>query len=456
LLKYKVEEKMVRDITTQMPDDYTLGQEVISTYTTSSSSSLGEHQNETTATTPNHAKKNIITSSHKQRRPPANALSSFFHKNQIDNNNSPNSLLTMSSEMKALVDAVEAVSRKREHAEVAESRRGMEEAPAKKRGRKSTKANLPREERLALSRFVASESRRRKREMVEDLERSIAFFTMTNAEMKATNAELEREILLAKQRVFAAEKGLAVAPQSNPGRLLSLLQGSPSVEDEQAQAAHFAATQALYKSMGFPPAAARQAASTFAASTFTGKGKTAGLPDTSSAKSSPTLSAPSVNEDRAEAQAAHFAATQALYKTRGFPPRAAKEAAATFSRIHQATTPKIDLMAQFQNKVPSPLVTLPRPESRVSSGGSYVEALQRFAQQQQAAAKAAASMAAAALQAVNIHNQQQRLVMAPPVVAAPSLLTNLQLGGLAGVRDDNAALRDLIAKLCQQQPNNNL
>jgi hypothetical protein len=358
----------------------------------------------------------------------------------------------MSSEMKALVDAVEAVeavSRKREHAEVAESA-----AAPKKRGRKSIRAHLPREERLALSRFVASESRRRKREMVEDLERSIAFFTMTNAEMKATNAELEREILLAKQRVFAAEKGLAVAPQSNPGRLLSLLQGSPSVEDEQAQAAHFAATQALYKSMGFPPAAARQAASTFAASTFT-KGKTAGLPDTSP-KSSPTLSAPSVNEDRAEAQAAHFAATQALYKTRGFPPRAAKEAAATFSRIHQATTPKIDLMAQFQNKVPSPLVTLPRPESRVSSGGSYVEALQRFAQQQQAAAKAAASMAAAALQAVNIHNQQQRLVMAPPVVAAPSLLTNLQLGGLAGVRDDNAALRDLIAKLCQQQPNNNL
>lgn len=359
----------------------------------------------------------------------------------------------MSSEMKALVDAVEAVSRKREHAEVAESA-----AAPKKRGRKSIRAHLPREERLALSRFVASESRRRKREMAEDLERSIAFFTRTNAEMKATNAELEREILLAKQRVFAAEKGLpvaAVAPQSNPSRLLSLLQGSPSVEDEQAQAAHFAATQARYKSMGFPPAAARQAASTFAASTFT-KGKTAGLPDTSSAKSSPTLSAPSVNEDRAEAQAAHFAATQALYKTRGFPPRAAKEAAATFSRIHQTAAPKIDLMTQLQNKVPSPLVTLPRPESRVASGGSYVEALQRFAQQQQAAAKAAASMAAAALQAVNIHNQQQRLVMAPPSVAAPSLLTNLPLGGLAGVRDDNAALRDLIAKLCQQQPNNNL
>jgi len=370
------------------------------------------------------------------------------------------------SDMKALVDAVDAVtSRKRDYGDIAFSSDGFA-AAAPKRGRKSKKGDLPREKRLEQNRLAASESRRRKKEMVEELQRSVAFFSKANISLKSQNAELERQILLAKQRILAGEKGVspiafeaAPAPslsmetsassQRRPGGeyakndLSGLLKTSCGIDVQQAQAAHFAATQAMYKSMGFPPGAARAAASTL--SQYVGQtGKLPGSPNASEKSDSglmtndviSLLKAPQPVDDK-QAQAAHFAATQALYKSMGFPPGAARAAASTFSQCSAGQIiPAMKTMASdsvssnrdvfTQNLQKNPTSTndykapdLP-PQSKKSSE-SYVEALNKFAMQQAVAANAAAAAASAAIQAAKFHSQQQS---SRPVPSLPPMITS--------------------------------
>lgn len=349
------------------------------------------------------------------------------------------------SEMKALADAADAASRSHapEDGVAAIAAAAADEGSSARR-RRVRKADLNREERLLHNRTTAAESRKRKREMVVDLERSIEFFSRSNADLKNSNAELEREILLAKQRILAGETGLPTPAPAVNSSLLGLLKSSePSEDEEQARAAHFAATQAMYKTMGFPPAAARQAASTFAAA-YTAKLSSSA----SAAKPSPVSKVDRpAGATQNQAQAAHFAATQALYKSMGFPPRAAKEAAATFSRCHQPTNSSVSPAASAVAAAPS------------MTPASYIDSLNKFALQQAAAAKAAANAATAAMQIAKLH---QGVMQAPaPVMQAPvaSMMQALAMGlpqspafggtGLSGL--DNNQLGELLSKLRQFQ-----
>ena len=338
------------------------------------------------------------------------------------------------SEMQALAEAASAASHKREHGD------GEEEAAAPRRRRK--KANLPREERLQANRILAVESRRRKREIIDELQKSVAFFARSNAALRQKGIELERQVLLAKQRLVIAEKGLPLPPLSaqDQASLLRLF-NAPAQDTEQAQAAHFAATQAMYKSKGFPPAAARQAASTFAASYSSGA--PSGLFGTSVA--SATKMSPKSDD---QAQAAYFTATQAMYKSMGFPPRAAKEAAMALSHCHQS--PAFAVAPTAEPKAPTPPTTatasMPQMSSYMNSA-SYIEALNQFSVQQAAAAKMAASMATAAMQAAKVASapvQSPQELPSPYGNVGPS-------GGVQNPTANNAALMDLIAKLSDNQ-----
>ena len=335
--------------------------------------------------------------------------------------------------------------------------------------------------------------------MVEDLQRSVAFFSRSNAGLKMRNAELERQILLAKQRIAGGSNGGMGAMDTIMGSggggdntMLGLMMPTmEGEEDEAAQAAHFAATQAMYKSMGFPPAAARQAAATFA-STY--KSNDRGYnnmyaPEAASHSNIDTNSVGlslSTSPDEDQAQAAHFTATQALYKSMGFPPRAAKEAASSLSHCHLGGSkasmnlnlkPAADDAAAPVNldvkpaAIPtnSTAASVP-PEAPLSSSlqalNQYVmqhqQQQQAKVQQQQQQAKAqqqqqakaqqqaanAAASLAAILQAAN-YNPTPALPNGNNVVTQPFSFPNVNNNSNAAVT--NQALMELIAKLCQNQ-----
>lgn len=176
-----------------------------------------------------------------------------------------------------------------------------------------------REVRLEQNRKAARESRRRKKVMVEELQRSVIFFTRANSTLKSQNEELERLLLHAQSQVQAFEKDqkpqapvasnvatasnvtdnsppsqvIAPAPTQGPTTSdtsevkdvkqneIHDAQVQHAVATAQAQqvqnlttlaqqtqahrAAQAAATQAMFESQGFPPAAARAAAQTFVA-----------------------------------------------------------------------------------------------------------------------------------------------------------------------------------------------
>lgn len=166
-----------------------------------------------------------------------------------------------------------------------------------------------REIRLEQNRKAARESRRRKKIMVEELQRSVVFFSRTNATLKQQNEELERILLQAQSQIRAYESGRAnqsqgksdstgtaaqepsnAAPEANSkgtessaeqtkeSRDSEAQQAIASAQTQQAQklpsmtqetqahhAAQAAATQAMFETQGFPPAAARAAAQTFVA-----------------------------------------------------------------------------------------------------------------------------------------------------------------------------------------------
>lgn len=135
-----------------------------------------------------------------------------------------------------------------------------------------------REIRLEQNRKAARESRRRKKVMIEELQRSVIFFSRANGTLKQQNDELGRLFMQAQSQVTAVESGqqhqsqaqananqVAVKAQVEPARQQQQQQQHqyPTVSSLSQQAqANTVATQALYESQGFPPAAARTAAQT--------------------------------------------------------------------------------------------------------------------------------------------------------------------------------------------------
>lgn len=179
-----------------------------------------------------------------------------------------------------------------------------------------------REIRLEQNRKAARESRRRKKVMIEELQRSVIFFSRANGTLKQRNEELESMLLNAKAQIQALQSGenqaqsqkeVAEEKASNkeaggnlqPSDSNLTFMGSEDQEQNskanidmnnsraeeseenqaqaqvqhvqaqqavaqaqaqqqaQAQASHTAATQAMFESHGFPPAAARAVAHTF-------------------------------------------------------------------------------------------------------------------------------------------------------------------------------------------------
>jgi hypothetical protein len=152
--------------------------------------------------------------------------------------------------------------------------------------------------------------------------------------------------------------------------------------DDQAQQAQFAATQALYTSMGYPAGAARFAASTL--SQFVGQTSIA-----------PVTSAP-----------IDYVAP---------PPRFA--APIVTQQIKSAQSISSD------NTLKSPNVE-PKEDS-------YIDALNRFAMQQAAAANAAAAAATAALQAAQMHIQFKEGGGSLSASDAPKFPFSFPSGGMA-------------------------
>jgi len=175
--------------------------------------------------------------------------------------------------------------------------------------------------RLEQNRKAARESRRRKKVMIEELQRSVIFFSRANTTLKQQNDELHRLLLQAQAKVESIENGREQAKevgvsapstrepnikveagkanneQAKPSEADPPKQDESNVQTnipqvEQAQqavafaqsqqyAAMAAATQAMYETQkGFPPAAARAAAQTFAS------GTPVAAPDVSDGKSS--------------------------------------------------------------------------------------------------------------------------------------------------------------------------
>jgi hypothetical protein len=301
--------------------------------------------------------------------------------------------------------------------------------PGAKRGRKIGSANckdasVARARRLEQNRLAAIESRRRKKIMVEELQRSVGFYTKSNKSIKSQNAELERQILMARQKIIhGGDDGLDTVASTSVDSSKEAVNGnatsekesstksdqppssstattiakrasvgyakddytsfkSPisSIDDEQAQQAQFAATQALYKSMGFPPGAARAAASTF------------------SQYVSQTGNVPCATIHRNKSAKAE-----------------ASEAAAAIASIPSADIASVDKEPKKQQLKPPPSYSLvapievePKASPKVDPNMAYIEALNKFAMEQAAAANSAAAAATAAIQAVNFHRQQMK------------------------------------------------
>jgi hypothetical protein len=299
-------------------------------------------------------------------------------------------------------------------------------AGAKKAKTSSThEEESKRTKRLEQNRTAAIESRRRKKHMVEELQRSVQYFSRANSALKSQNADLERQLLFAKHKISngsttstgnhaAASTSTtstkmhnnsddigATQQQQQEQQLLassnvvpsSFLPSAPPNREleEQARQAQFAATQALYKSMGYPAGAARIAASTF--SQFVGQ--TGIAPGLSTGIATTTTTTTSSSSRESARPTKRNSATSRTTSISSSLPQAAIT----------TSSPLIPTAAEtnYNNKLLLPS----KVESEIgsSSGDAYIDALNQFAMQQAAAANAAAAAATAAIQAVNIHNQ---------------------------------------------------
>jgi hypothetical protein len=241
--------------------------------------------------------------------------------------------------------------------------------------------------RLEQNRTAAIESRRRKKHMVEELQRSVQYFSRANSALKSQNAELESQLLLAKHKILSKGSSDDVAASATTKINLPKTPASTEIEIANNVKASTENTKpAKLTSVG------------------------------------PLLTnAPPNKEMEEQARQAQFAATQALYKSMGYPAGAARIAASTFSQFvgqtgiapglsPAATTSSESVRPTKRNTITTPVLppTIPTDtnSSKIESDGdAYIEALNQFAMQQAAAANAAAAAATAAIQAVNIHNQ---------------------------------------------------
>ena len=231
---------------------------------------------------------------------------------------------------------------------------------------------------------------------VDELKRSVHFYTKANTNLKAQNADLERQLLVAKQAIlFNKEKADSEAASAKPAapvasNTLAIMQhlpnflcdmptmdmsafaaasffGNKSKQDIESEAmqAQFAATQALYASMGYPSAAARAAASTFSS---------------------------------VSTQAAPAPPPEAKEPTKTTTPTSALQSnpfAALFGMSNNASLMK------------SMGASLSEPTSNSCIDLDRIEDLNQFAMQQAAAANAAAAAATAAIKAANFHRQMK-------------------------------------------------
>lgn len=330
--------------------------------------------------------------------------------------------------------------RKRNHGSVVADQAGVAAAAVAKKARtdqqheEQNKPATTKAKRLEQNRMAAVESRRRKKHMVEELQRSVHFYTKANGTLKSQNADLERQLLIAKQKMLERQEGKiessargdgsASTPetkresaQTDSKPVARVADMIPSISyvnnayaatfgntsnaemEKQAQQAQFSATQALYKSMGYPAGAARVAASTF--SQFVGQtGIVPGSPPTTEA--STAVPAPKGEIGTSVAAAA--------------------------LQVQQVAIPQIPVMPQVQQITPSTTVKTQSDEA------DYIQALNRFAMQQAAAASAAAAAANAAIQAVNLHKQMRsNAAGGSPTSAAQAIVPSLPISLPAGL-----------------------
>ncbi|EED88800.1 predicted protein [Thalassiosira pseudonana CCMP1335] len=262
-----------------------------------------------------------------------------------------------------------------------------------KKGRVTKDVSMARQRRLEQNRRAAIESRRRKKVMVAELQRSVDFYTKSNLSLAVHNRELEHKIILAKQRlqqmnatgevkegdvssgnvlskpeeveviaVTASRESKPVAAVTDP-LPVSTTATLVNVKAEQEKA-QLTAAQALYNTMGFPPAAARNAANNF--SQFAG-----------------TTGSTSVANNASEVQP-------------GNSSTSSTDDASIKAEVAAAL--KIAAGAESGKKVADNVVV-----EVAADHDQYIEALHQFAIQQTAVAKAAAASANAAIQAVNCY-----------------------------------------------------
>mmetsp|Transcript_28219 Transcript_28219/g.58017 ORF Transcript_28219/g.58017 Transcript_28219/m.58017 type:complete len:646 (-) Transcript_28219:244-2181(-) len=372
--------------------------------------------------------------------------------------------------------------------------------------------NPARQKRLEQNRLAAIESRRRKKVVLEELQRSVAFYTKANATLKSQNEDLEGRILWAKCKAYqmeqekqkqangenleagddenksgpegnakleshtTAETGasseiivsekvakstevLDPAASSKPPVLVRVPAQLPfkpaantvpashvsrpvktaafskvpmakdgtEVELTEEQQAHFAATQALYKSMGFPPGAARAAAFTFCLTGRSGCSAFGGSDDPEAArKMKPTASlnkqvaavieSKKVKSDTPSQSVRPVPAPVSVPALPAIPAIAAasttekktEEVAATASCASTPVMRGVPMQTKDSNKNEDDgEVDTKEKETDedADASNSYIEALNKFAMQQAVAANAAAAAASAAIQAAKFHSE---------------------------------------------------
>ena len=217
------------------------------------------------------------------------------------------------------------------------------------------KTDKSRKVRLEQNRKAAKESRRRKKVMIEELQRSVIFFSRANGTLKQQNEELMRLILRAKNEVAAQESGTKMEVNGQPTPTAEnvdpvIKSGELMKAFGQAEADAVAA-QAVFKSQGFPTAAARAAAQAVV---------------------------PSVTSPSGSSQAAHPPTMQ---------PGATMQAMANFQQAATiAMQNAMKSLAKTMPGVPVSQFSAPQPTDGTNAQQAFTDTMTALAMQQAAAA----------------------------------------------------------------------
>jgi len=225
-----------------------------------------------------------------------------------------------------------------------------------------------REIRLEQNRKAARESRRRKKMMIEELQRSVIFFSRANGTLKQQNDELTRLLISAQAHVASIESGQCIQSGDKQGMAVAAPVTSPATTTpsygnvaQQAQA-QAVATQAMYESQGFPPAAARAAAQTMNAGVVV------------NVAAPPVATAP-VPPATAPTGSSSPAPTSAM------PPMQTGATMQAMASFQQAAA------AAMQAAMGMNPATTPTPTQTAATPGSYADTINAIAMQQAAGAQ---------------------------------------------------------------------